>query len=120
MAQKLNQLSNMPQLAAVFANWTSRITLTKRTQTISAGLVSYTDSDMNFRGIIQPLSPEAIALKPEGQRSWKWLQIHCQNCTLPLTTDDQIVYLGEIYKIMAVLDYGQNGFQEFHCVKEFQ
>ena len=120
VAKPLNQLSSMPQLSAAFQGWQKQITLTKRKQVVRNGLVCYDDQLVKFMGIIQPLSPEAISLKPDGQRSFQWLQIHCQGNGLTLTTDDQIVYNGIQFKVMALLDYSLNGFIEYHCVKDYQ
>lgn len=120
IVKSLAALSNMPQLSAPFSSWTKTISLTKRTETITNGLVGYTEEVLVFRGIIQPLSAEEIALKPDAQRSWKWLQIHCQNGSLSLTTNDQILYGDVLYKVMAVKDYSLNGYLEFHCVSEYQ
>jgi hypothetical protein len=32
--------------------------------------------EIKFKGIVQPLKPSQLMLKPEEQRSWDWLQIH--------------------------------------------
>lgn len=119
-AKPLNQLSGMPQMSAAFSGWMKPLTLQKRTQTITKGLVGYVDATLSFMGVIQPLSPKQISLKPEGQRAWPWLQIHCQGSSLQLTTNDQIIYNGKLYKIMGVLDYDQSGFREFHAIGEYQ
>lgn len=119
-ARPLNQTSGMPQLKAAFLGWTMPISLTKRTQTVTKGLVSYVDSVVKFRGIIQPLKPQEISLKPEGQRSWEWLQIHCQTGSVSLNTDDQIIYNSKKYKIMLINNYDLNGFIEYHAVSEYQ
>jgi hypothetical protein len=121
LTRPLNQQSGMPQMGPAFAGWQKPIVLTKRTQTITAGLVSYSDVVINFRGTIQPLSPEEIELKPQAQWSWKWLQIHVQvPSSLTLTTNDQIIYNTELYKIMAVKDYSLNAYIEYHAVRDFQ
>lgn len=120
MVQKLNQLSGMPKMMAAFTGWQRPITLTKVTQDVVNGLLTPTTQILNFMGTVQPLSPKEIALKPEGQRAWPWLQIHCLNTTLQLTTNDQIVYNGTTYKIMGVLNYHQSGFLEFHAVEDYQ
>lgn len=119
-ARPLNQQNSMPQMTAVFQGWQSEIVLTKRTQKIIDGLVSFKDATLSFQGIIQPLSPRTIALKPEGQRAFTWLQIHCLLTTINLTTNDVIVYNARKYKIMAKLDYTNNGYIEFHAVEDFQ
>lgn len=142
----LNKISGMPQLVNAFNGWASNITLYKRTQVIIDGLVRYGampsrwdepneyydtqgvkwDSPIppvtkiSFRGVIQPLSPKQIALKPEGQRAWEWLQIHCLSGSLNLTTNDQIIYNGQDYKIMATNDYSLNGYIEYHLIRDYQ
>lgn len=118
--KNLSDISGMPQLKAVFTNWQKKITLTRRIQTITAGLVSTADTQFTFQGIIQPLSPRQIALKPDGQRAWTWLQIHVVSSSENLNVNDQIIYNSVIYKIMARLDYSLNGYIEYHAVEEYQ
>lgn len=137
--------SGMPQMGQAFAGWAKPITIIKRKQKVFDGFVTYgapTSFDqpgsqwdlegqsydkipdpitaISFSGTIQPLSPKAIALKPEGQRAWEWLQIHSFSGPLDLTTDDQIKYKLRNYKIMAVLDYSLNGYVEYHCIRDYK
>lgn len=111
--------SGMPQMRAAFGGWMRRITLVKRVQSVVDGLVVTQDVPFAFRGVIQPLNPKAIALKPEGQRAWEWLQIHCVGKGI-LTTNDRIVYLGKEFKVMAQNDYSLNGYIEYHLVFDYQ
>lgn len=117
----LNNWSGMPQMNAAFAGWMKPITLTKRVQGIGeTGLVGNLDTQFTFRGSIQPLSPKGIILKPEGQRAWEWLQIHCVRSDANLDVNDQIIYNGKIFKVMAQNDYSLNNYIEYHAVKDFQ
>lgn len=75
---------------------------------------------ITFRGVIQPLQPKTIALKPEGQRAWEWLQIHCFSGPLNLDDDDQIIWQGRNYKVMGVYNYELNGYIEYHLVRDYQ
>lgn len=121
MAQPLNKASGMPQMRAAFAGWAKKITLVKRTQGVSQqGLVYNIDASFTFMGTIQPLSPKSIVLKPEGQRAWEWLQIHCLAGTSNLNVNDQIVYNGRVFKIMAQNDYSLNNYIEYHAVRDYQ
>jgi len=117
--KNLSQISGMPQMLAAFSGWMQPITLDKATQTNTNGLISTAYTSVLFVGTIQPLSPKQIVLKPEGQRAWTWLQIHCR---LPgvLETNDVIVWQGRNYKVMARLDYALNGFLEYHLVTDYQ
>ena len=84
------------------------------------GLVTETTATVTFKGVIQPLDKEAIALKPEGERSWEWLQIHAIAGSLNLKTNDKIQFNANKYKIMALLDYSASGFIEYHAVRDYE
>ncbi len=119
-AAPLNQISGMPKISRAFNGWETNITLARITQTISNGLVIETQSNITFKGTVQPLSAEEINLKPEGQRSWQWLDIHCRSGSLNLSTNDRIIYSESKYKIMAIKDYSLNGYIEYHAVKDYE
>lgn len=120
MIATLDQLSGMPKMRAAFQGWFSRVTLRTITQTIIDGLVTETYKDVTFQGTVQPLTQEELRLKPEGERSWQWLQIHCIAGGLNLQTNDKIVYSGVNYKIMAVKDYSLNNYIEYHAVRDYE
>lgn len=76
-------------------------------------------SFFNFDGVIQPLKPEEIKLKDEGQWSWDWYWFHTKP-DVYLQTNDRVVYKNIEYKIMAVKDYSDYGHIEYHCIKDWQ
>lgn len=110
---------SMPRMAPAFGGWQRKITLQRRIQSVCDGLVETKNVPFTFRGTIQPLSPKQVELKPEGQRQWEWLQIHCQSFN-KLDGTDQIIYNGKIFKVMGVNDYNQNGYIEYHLVFDYQ
>lgn len=107
---------------AAFSGWFMPITINLVTQSVNATthFVTQVLKPVSFKGTIQPLSPKQIALKPEGQRAWAWLQIHCKGTTLPFTDNDIIQYAGQNYKIMATRDYSLNNYIEYHAVQDYQ
>lgn len=107
-------------MKAAFAGWMTKITLIVIQQTVVDGFVIDTESKVTFQGTVQPLSPEQVQLKPDGQRSWQWLQIHCLAGALNLVTNDKFIYNDIRYKIMAVLDYSLNNYVEYHAVRDFE
>lgn len=113
-------MSGMPQMKAAFAGWTKPITLQIIEQTVVDGFIQDSPRNFTFTGTIQPLQPNKIMLKPEGQRAWEWLQIHCVASTLELKPNDRIIYNDCIFKIMAQNDYTLNNFIEYHAVADFQ
>ena len=60
--------------------------------------------------VIHPMSARAISVKPEGQRSWKWLDIWSPiELRIDWTLRDND---GRLYRIMGEHDWAQGGF--FH------
>lgn len=115
----LNESAGQPQLPVAFSDWQSSITLEKVIQDVDGfGLVYEHKVTLTFKGMIQPLSPKALMLKPENLRAFTWLQIHCFSGA-NLNDNDLIEYAGNRYKIMALLDYSLNGFIEYHAVADF-
>lgn len=120
MAKKLNEISGMPNVGSALSGWGMSLTLIVIRQEIVEGFVRDIPKSVKFNGVIQPLSPRKIELKPEGQRAWKWLQIHCREGSLKLKPGDKIDWLGEKFKLMADNDFSLNGFVEYHVVKDYQ
>jgi hypothetical protein len=112
--------SGMPKMRAAFRGWTSRITLLKHRETVVDGFVKRQEVAIYFYGTIQPLDPRSLALKPEGQRSWSWLQIHCQVRATTLIPGDRVTWNNDVYKVMDQIDYSLNGYMEYHLVRDFQ
>ncbi len=77
-----------------------------------------TKTDVNFRGVIQPLKNRDLILKPEGQRSWTWFMLH-SDISLELKTDDVITYLGVQTRVMAKKDYKIYGFIYYELVQDW-
>lgn len=73
----------------------------------------------NFDGVIQPLDPEEIKVKPAGQWSWDWYWFHTKE-DVKLKTNDRVIYRDIEYKIMAVKDYSDYGHIEYHCIRDWQ
>ncbi len=107
-------------MGAAFAGWMKPITLIRITQSITDGLVTDNEASITFQGTIQPLSPRMIALKPEGQRAWEWLQIHAFAGSLNLDDNDRISYNDKRFKVMATNDYSLNNYIEYHVVRDYE
>ena len=120
-SRSLNQISGAPQISPDFSGWGSSILLVKIIQQIVDGFSQDIVHQIPFHGIVQPLSPKQLILKPEGERAWTWLQIHIQaNSPVKLNTNDRLIYNGLKYKVMNQLDYSANNYIEIHCVQDFQ
>lgn len=108
---------NFPQVNDVINGWEFECLTNKRKQELVNGIITYKDYYIKLKGVIQPLKPEDVALKPEEQRSWAWYQIHVKSSYTRLL-NDQIIYIDKHpYKVMANKDYSRNGYIEYHIIE---
>lgn len=109
----------IPKIQVALNGWESPITLVK----ITSSLVDYEKvtvrTEINFQGVVQPLTAEALQLKPLETRSWEWLMIHTRTST-EIFTGDLIEYNGNEYKVMFENDYSLNNYYEYHLVKNYE
>lgn len=115
----LNQSSGtMPDLSGAILNWFQPMTFGVVTKTVVNFQVRETKVDVTFQGVWQPMKPQSIRMKPEGQRSWKWFTVHALP-SLQLTPDEVITYLGVQYRVADKLDYKLDGFVEYHLCQDY-
>lgn len=108
----------LPIVSTALDGWESPITISTIVQTIVDGRVSEVITNSSFQGVIQAFSPEMLSVKPLGERSWVWLQIHTKT-NLVAGTNDRIIYNGKTFKIMEKYDRALNGYYEYHLVEDY-
>ena len=111
---------NFPQMSGTLNGWEVPLTLIKITQNVVEGDAVKTEQHINFMGVFQPLRDEELQSKPEGQRSWSWYWIHAKSGTLDLKTQDKIIFQDKRYKVIAVKDYGLNGYIEYEIILDYR
>lgn len=112
--------NGLPQMANTLNGWEIPLTLEKITQSISQGDKVESTEKIDFLGVCQPLKAEELQFKPEGLRSWEWLQIHCKSGSLNLITGDKIIFDKKRYKVMDVKDYSLYAYIEYSCVRDYE
>jgi len=117
-ALKLNQVSQMPNMANTLSGWLTKLTFGIVTKEQVGFYTKETVNNISFLGVWQPLSMERLRIKAEGERSWKWYWVHSQ-IDLGLKNDDTIIFNDKQYRVMGVKDYSLNGFYEYELVEDY-
>jgi hypothetical protein len=73
---------------------------------------------VNFKGVIAPLSPRQLEIKPEGQRAWRWFEVHA-TADLEIKPDDEVVHKCVRYRVMAVHDWSDYGYFRYEIAEAF-
>lgn len=109
---------SLPNVADALLDWFQPMTFKVITKTATDFDIVETATDVDARGVRQPMKPQQLQQKPSGQRKWKWETMH----TLPETVlipDDVIVFAGVRYRVMEKLDWREYGFVEYHLIQDY-
>lgn len=112
--------SGMPNMSTTLNGWEIPLTFIKVIQNVIDGELVTTEQTINFKGVFQPLKDEALELKPEGQRSWRWYWLHVRTGIIELETADKFIYNDKRFKVMEKKDYALNGFTEYQIIQDYE
>ncbi len=119
---KVNMIgSGLPNVSTALIGWEVNVTADYITQDYDENNdIINTHKKVNIKGVLQPLKPNEVNLKPEGQRNWNWNMLHVQAGN-PALGIEQIIEINSIpYKVMAIKDYELYGYIEYHVIKDFE
>lgn len=115
----LNQINGtVPDISGALRDYFQPMTFTLVTKTVSGFQVVEDAYPIELWGVIQPLNPRQLILKPEGQRAWSWYQLHAQT-GVALKVDDCIEYQGRQYRVMAKTNYVLYGYDLYELVTDW-
>jgi hypothetical protein len=117
------QQGTIPNMGGALLDWMQQMTFTRVVKTMVGFRVVETPTDVNFWGVIQPLTERQLFLKPEGQRAWTWFQLFAQiepqGALLTLNVDEIVTWLGKQTRVMARKDYALYSYVEYHLVQDW-
>jgi len=69
-----------------------------------------------FTAIAQPITPQQLRIKPEGQRTWKWWTVWT---TKALKLDDEVKDNSDRqYRVMDVTDWSEAGYRKYELTEK--
>lgn len=109
----------LPNVGSAMLNWFQPMVFAPVVKTVEGYQVVETETPISFRGVIQPLMPRQLFLKPEGQRAWTWFMLH-SDPSLELQVDDVVSYLGKQTRVMARKNYKIYGYIYYELVQDWE
>jgi hypothetical protein len=108
----------LPKMTTTLGSWSQNFSFDCITKSLENFQVVERKRTIDFRGVIAPLSPRQLEIKPEGQRAWRWLEVHAPAC-LSLKPDDEVVFKCHRYRVMAVHDWSDYGYYRYEIAEAF-
>jgi len=113
------QTGNLPNVGSALLNWFQPMTFKILTKTVENFRDVETALVVVFQGVMQPLSDEDLRIKPSGERSWIWQNLH-SDTSLEMETDDVVEYQGIQYRVKTKGNYAMYGYYNYHLVEDFE
>ena len=106
-----------PDMTDVLAGFTKPFRFAVISKTVVDYEVSEAKATLEWAtGVRQPLTPQQLRIKPEGQRSWKWWTLWTSK---RLKVDDVIQdESNRQYRIMEVSDWTEAGHLKFELMEQ--
>ena len=108
----------VPSVSTVLLDWFKTITFVRIIKEEVDYQVVEKLIPVTAKGVWQPLNSRELAVKPEGQRSWRWQKLLCTPA-IALHPDDIVVADKIRYRVMGKLDWSENGYFEYHLTQDF-
>lgn len=108
----------LPNLANAVRAWMQQTTIERVTKSIINYQLTETVSSIAFQGVVAPLKQTDLEIKPEGQRQWRWYEIHSVT-DLAVDLDDLIVWRGVGYRVLAVHNWQDYGYYRYEIAEAF-
>lgn len=117
---KLSEIfGGLPDVSIALNGWEIPIHANFITQENIDGTITNVSKIKRLKGVVQPLRPQDLEIKPEGQRAWAWYQVHINPSYPKLRVEQIITIKGDDYKVKAVNNYIPYGYMEYHVIKDF-
>ena len=111
--------TGLPQVGEVLPSWFQPLTFDLVTKVVVDYEVQEGIQTITTQGVRQPMSAQQLAIRPEGQRAWKWETIHCLP-DVKLKVDDIIIFDGVKYRVMERWNWAEYGYLEYHICQAYE
>jgi len=115
----LNEVTGtLPDVSGAMCDWFQPITFTQIVKQVIDHKVQETETEISFKGVMQPMRPQEIAYRPEGDRAFKWHTCHTEIGT-EFKVDDVILYKGVRYRVKSKANFASYGYLKYDLVEDY-
>ena len=114
---KISENPALPSVQGVVDTFLQAVKIGIITKTIIRGKTQEITNWKTIRASRQAMT-ESLAVRKEGERSWRWHVFHVTPDVL-LQTDDIVVFQGTQYRIMEKEDWAQYGFLKYNAIENY-
>ena len=115
----MSNAAGLPDMTGGMAGLFQPMTFVLVTKQSIDGLVSEIENKVKATAVRYPMKAQEVALKPEGQRAWRWETL-LATAALILKTSDIVKFDGNRYRVMGKQDWKEYGFVQYDLAQDFK
>lgn len=105
-----------PNMNEAFWDWTTATQF----QVVQKSVADYEASETpvittTFDGVLEPIHPRALLVKPEGQRTWNWWSLWTKKSLQP--GDIVVDQDNKEYRVMSINNWSNADYQQYELVQ---
>jgi hypothetical protein len=108
----------LPKMTSALSAWQQRFSFEVVRKSVIDFEVKEIKSRIDFAGVITPLSARQLEIKPEGQRAWRWFEVHT-SAAIEIKPDDIVTFKCKKYRVMAQHDFSDYGYWRYEIAEAF-
>lgn len=108
----------LPNMSETIMGWFQNIAFTVITKTVVNFQLVEIEVQTSFMGVVESQTAEQLVLKPEGQRSWNWINVWALP-SLVMKNDDIFLYKGIRYRVMNKHSWNEYGYLQYEAVEDY-
>lgn len=112
-------MTGFPDMGEAFQEWSDATTFLVITKSLVDGdLVETPGTETAFDMLLYPMKAQQVAMKPEGQRSWRWMTgVSAYQLKIDDIVKDED---GVKYRVAGIEPYVKAGFYVYELTEAFQ
>lgn len=112
------QTGGLPQVGEVLPNWFQDLKFAVMRKVIEDYEVKEIFDEITTKGVRQPMTAQQLAIKPEGQRAWRWETLHCLP-DVDLKIDDVVIFDNIRYRVMQRWNWKEYGYMQYEICEGY-
>lgn len=110
--------AGLPEMRETVVGWMRPLILSRVIKQQVNFRIVESEEQLNTRGVIQPFSKRRLEMKPEGERSWEWIQIHTTP-DLKMENGWIIKIANKQYRVVGQWDFSRYGYMEYELCNDY-
>lgn len=111
----------LPNVSGAVMAYMQELTFDLVKKRLVDGILQETRTTIETLGVRQVVDPQKLNIKEEGQRSWRYEDLHIPaDEDIDINIDDIVIFKNNQYRVIEKYDYSEYGYIEYMIAQTFK